>query len=319
MKAVFIRQFGPPEVMKTEEVDKPQVSGNQVLIRVRYSSVNPVDWKIRNGSLRLLVGSRFPMPLGFDIAGEVVEAGSSVTRFREGDRVFGMLHYKRRGAYAEYACTDENALAPIPEGLDFREAAAIPLAGLTAYQALHMKGKIKSGDAVLINGASGGVGSFAVQIARAAGAEVTGVCGRGNFEVVRRLGAKRVVDYREQDFAGLPERYDIIFDAAGSRSFFGVRKSLTASGRYVTTLPNKPSDILSFFLTSVLPPFVGGRRSTYVSVRPSGPDLRDLTHLVKEQKVVPLIDRVFSMEEIAEAHAYSETGHARGKILIKIA
>jgi NADPH:quinone reductase-like Zn-dependent oxidoreductase len=319
MKAVLIRQFGPPDVMKIEEVENPRISSDQVLVRVHYSSVNPVDWKIRNGSLRLLTGSKFPMRLGFDVAGEVVETGPSVTKFRKGDRVFGMLHYKQRGAYAEYACFDEDNIAPIPESLDFREAAAVPLAGLTAYQALHYKGRIKSGKVVLINGASGGVGTFAVQIARAAGALVTGVCGTGNTELVRSLGAEKVLNYREQDFTELPDRYDIIFDAAGSRSFFTVRKSLKTAGRYVTTLPNKSSDIFSFFLTSLLPPFFSGKKSTYINVRPSGPDLHNLCHLIKEKKLIPLIDRVFSIEEIAEAHAYSETGHARGKIVIKIA
>lgn len=318
MKAVLIRQFGPPEVMKIEEVEKPRISADQVLVRVHYSSVNPVDWKIRNGSLKLLTGSKFPMRLGFDVAGEVIQAGPSVTKFRKGDRVFGMLHYKQRGAYAEYACFDEDNIAPIPESLDFKEAAAVPLAALTAYQALHYKGKVKSGEAVLVNGASGGVGTFAVQIARAAGALVTGVCGSGNAELVRSLGAEKVLNYREQDFTELPERHDIIFDTVGSRSFFAVRKSLKSSGRYITTLPNKSSDVISFFLTALLPPFFDRKKSTYINVRPSGPDLHNLRHLIKEKKLIPLIDRAFTLEEIAEAHAYSETGHARGKIVIKI-
>lgn len=318
MKAVLIRQFGPPQVMKIEEVDKPQISGDQVLIRVHYSSVNPVDWKIRNGSLRLLTGSKFPMRLGFDIAGEVVEMGSSATRFNKCDRVFGMLDFRHIGAYAEYVCISENKLALIPENLDLREAAAVPLAALTAYQALHYKGKIKSGETVLVNGASGGVGSFAVQIARAAGAMVTAVCGTDNIELVRTLGADRVIDYRKQDFTELPDRYDIIFDAVGNFSFFKISKKLTCSGCYITTLPNKPADILSFFLTSLLPPFFKGKKSTYINVRPSGSDLGALSLLIREKKVAPIIDRMFSLEEIMEAHAYSETGHARGKIVIKI-
>ena len=318
MKAVLIRQFGPPDVMKIEEVENPRISADQALVRVHYSSVNPVDWKIRNGSLRLLTGSKFPMRLGFDVAGEVIETGPSVTKFRKGDRVFGMLHYKQRGAYAEYACFDEDNIATIPESLDFKEAAAVPLAALTAYQALHYKGKIKSGEAVLVNGASGGVGSFAVQIGKAVGASVTGVCGSGNRDLVRSLGAEKVMDYREQDFAESNERHDIIFDAVGSRSFFAVRKSLKSSGRYITTLPNKSSDIISFFLTALLPPFYDRKKSTYINVRPSGSDLYGLSLLIKGEKVAPLIDRAFTLEEIADAHAYSETGHARGKIVIKI-
>ena len=318
MKAVLIRQFGTPGVMKVEEVEQPAISGDQVLIRVHYSSVNPVDWKIRNGSLRFLTGSRFPMRLGFDVAGEVVDSGASVTRFRKGDRVFGMLNYKQRGAYAEYAATEEENIALIPESLDFREAAAIPLAALTAYQALHDKGRIKQGGIILIKGASGGVGSFAVQIAKACGTVVTGVCRTDNIELVKSLGADRVIDYRKEDFAELPDKYDILFDAVGKRTFFGIRKCLAPSGCYVTTLPNNPANVLSFFLVPLLGLFGYRKRSTFVSVRPSASDLNNLALLVKEGKLRPLIDRVYSLEEIAKAHAYSETGHAKGKILIKI-
>jgi len=318
MKAVLIRQFGPSGVMKLEEVEKPFTFSDGVLVRVHYSSVNPVDWKIRNGSLRLISGSRFPMMLGFDIAGEVVETGSSVTRFKKGDRVFGMLDFRHRGAYAEYSCAREDGLALIPENLDFREAAAIPLAALTSYQALHYKGRIKNGETVLINGASGGVGSFAVQIAKASGTAVTALCGTHTTELVKRLGADNIIDYTKQDFGHLPDKYDIIFDAVASRSFFDVRKNLKRDGCYVTTLPNKPSDVLSFFLTFPLSLFGFLRRSTFISVRPSGADLHTLSLMVQEGKLWPLIDREYTLEKINEAHAYSETGHARGKIVIKI-
>ena len=303
--------------MMLEEVKRPVISPGRVLVRIHYSSVNPVDWKIRNGSLRFLSGSRFPMMLGFDIAGEVVETGPSVTRFKKGDRVFGMLDFKHRGAYAEYASVREDGLAFIPEELDFREAAAIPLAALTAYQALHSKGKIMSGKAVLINGASGGVGSFAVQIAKAAGATVSAVCSTQTMQLARQLGADSVIDYTEQDFTHLPGKYDIIFDAVGTRSFFGVGKSLKSGGCYITTLPDKPADILSFFLTFSLSFFGFPRRSTFISVRPSGADLHTLSRMVKEGKLTPLIDREYTLKEISEAHVYSEAGHARGKIVIK--
>ncbi len=318
MKAVLIRRFGPADVLRIEEVERPPVSGDQVLIRVHYSSVNPVDWKIRNGSLKLLTGSRFPMRLGFDVSGEVVETGPSADRFKIGDRVFGMLDFRHLGAYAEYACAREKTIAQIPGNLDYKDAAAVPLAALTAYQALHHKGGIGEGQSVLVNGASGGVGSFGVQIAKAAGAFVTGVCGTDSIELVRMLGADNVINYRIRNFTEQDERYDIIFDAVGLRSFFGVSKSLNKSGRYVTTLPNKSSDVVSFFLTSMLPLFFAGKKSTYINVRPSGADLNHLSLLIEQKKIVPVIDRVFTLEEIAEAHAYSETGHARGKIVIKI-
>lgn len=318
MKAILIRQFGPPGVMKLEEVEQPVISRERVLVRTHYSSVNPVDWKIRNGSLRLISGSRFPMMLGFDISGEVIETGSSVTRFKRGDKVFGMLDFRHRGAYAEYACAREGGLDLIPETMDFREAAAIPLAALTAYQALHYKGMIRSDKNILINGASGGVGSFAVQIAKASGAAVTALCGTHTAELVKELGADRVIDYTKQDFRELSDTYDIIFDAVGKRSFFGVRKKLKSGGYYVTTLPNKPADILSFFLTFSLSFFGFSRRSTFISVRPSGADLHTLSLMVKEGKLWPFIDREYTLEEINKAHAYSEGGHARGKIVIKI-
>lgn len=317
MKAVLIREFGSPEVLRLEEVAKPAILNDEVLIHVHYSSVNPVDWKIRNGSARFFYGSKFPMALGFDVAGEIVETGSSITKFKKGNRVFGVLDYKHRGAYAEYSCAREENLTLIPKNLDFKEAAAIPLAGLTAYQALHYRGKIKGGESVLINDASGGVGPFGVQIAKAAGAIVTAVCGTDNIELVKNLGADKVIDYRKEDFTKLPNKYDIIFDAVGKLSFFRISKNLKDTGRYITTLPNK-QDILNFFLTSFLSLFGYSKKSTFVNVKPNGSYLNSLSLLIKERKLIPVIDRVFTLEQIREAHAYSETGHARGKIVIKV-
>jgi len=297
----------------------PAVADNQVRVRIRYSSVNPVDWRIRNGSLKLIYGSQFPMKLGFDIAGEVEETGAAVTKFKKGDRVFGMLTYKVRGAYAEFACADENLLALIPWNIDFGEAAAIPLAGLTAFQALYYKGAMEDYDSVLINGASGGVGSLAVQIAKAAGCNVTAVCSTGHVESVKGLGADRVIDRLKQDLTKMQDKYAIIFDAVGKLTFFRVRRNLTEEGRYITTLPNKPADIACFLLLPVLSFFGYRKSSAFISIRPGGEDLGRLALLVKEKKLVPLIDRTFDLEDIAAAHAYSETGRAAGKILIKIA
>jgi NADPH:quinone reductase-like Zn-dependent oxidoreductase len=319
MKAVLINTFGPPDVMKIVETGRPAVPYKGVLVHVRYSCVNPVDWKIRNGSLKLIYGAKFPLKLGFDIAGEVEETGAIVTRFKKGDKVFGMLGYKVRGAYAEYACAEEDLLTLVPANIGFSEAAAAPLAGLTAFQALYYKGAMEENDSVLINGASGGVGSFAVQIAKAAGCRVTAVCGTANVERMRSLGADRVIDYRNQDFTKSPDKYDIIFDAVGARTFFQVRHNLRRKGRYITTLPNKPADIAGFFLLPLLSIFGYRKRTAFISVRPSGADLGRLALLMKEKKIVPLIDRIYYMRDIAAAHAYSETGRARGKILIKIA
>lgn len=317
MKAVLIRKFGAPDVMNVEEAERPVVQDDEILVRIRYSSINPVDWKVRNGSLKMLTGSRFPMFLGFDIAGEIVETGKEVAGFKKGARVFGMLDYRRRGAYAEYVSAKENNIALMPQNLDFRDAAAIPLAGLTAYQALHNKGKIKSGDNVLVNGASGGVGLFAVQIAKASGAEVTGVCSTDNVEVVKNIGADKVIDYKKEDITQIADRYDIIFDAVGKLSFFKIRKILKNSGCYVTTLPNT-DNILAFITSPVLSIFGYRKRASMINVRPNHQNLEVLSSLAEQKKLIPLIDRVFKLEDIREAHKYSETGRARGKIVIEI-
>jgi 2-desacetyl-2-hydroxyethyl bacteriochlorophyllide A dehydrogenase len=318
MKAVVINRYGSPEVMHIEELEKPVISPDEVLIKVHCSSVNPVDWKIRNGSLRYFLRTRFPLILGFDVAGEIVEAGSSVKRFKTGDRVFCMFDFKHIGAYAEYVSAREEHIALIPENLSFQEAAAVPLAGLTAYQALYDKGEIKSSDSVLINGASGGVGSFAVQIARAAGATVTAVCSTRNIELVRNLGAESVIDYTKQDVSRSPDNYDIIFDAVGKLTFFRLKKKLKNTGRYITTLPNQFSNAVSFFLTPFLSLFGYQKKSAFISVKPDASDLKSLAMLLKEGTIVPLMDRTYTLEEIQEAHAYSEKGRAKGKIVINI-
>ncbi len=318
MKAVVMRAYGSADVLEIQEVDKPVASSNQVLIQVFYASVNPVDWKIRNGSMRMIVRPKFPLTPGLDIAGEIVETGSNSTKFKKNDKVFGMLELNKCGAYAEYACAKEENVAMIPENIDFKEAAATPLAALTAYQALHHKGKIKSGENILINGSSGGVGSFAIQIAKAAGATVTAVCSTGNIELVKSLGADKVIDYKKQDFTQLSDQYNIIFDTVGKPSFFKVSKNLTKSGRYITTVPNYLPNMISFFLIPFLSLLIDRKKSAFITVRPGGTDLKSLCLLIQQDKLVPLIDRTYNLEDIRKAHSYSEAGHARGKIVIKI-
>jgi len=318
MKAAIIRKYGPPEVIEIDDIPKPTIARTQVLIRVVYTSVNPIDWKMRNGSFWFLTGFRFPITLGFDVAGEIAETGRDVKRFSKGDRVFCMLDIRDRGSYAEYARAKESSVVLISEGVSFREAAASPLAGLTAYQALHRKGKIKEGDTVLVNGASGGVGSFAVQIAKAEGARVTAVCGTRNTELLRSLGADTVIDYEREDLTLIPEKYDILFDAVGTLSFPRIQTILKDTGHYITTLPYNPSNVLSFFLTPLLPVLGHRKRSSFIGVRTNGTDLQSLASLLKHRRIVPVIDREYPLEAIREAHAYSQTGHARGKIVIKV-
>jgi NADPH:quinone reductase-like Zn-dependent oxidoreductase len=229
-----------------------------------------------------------------------------------------MLDFRSIGAYAEYVAVKEHIVAKIPDRLDFQQAAAVPLAGLTAYQALHDKARIKKGDAVLIHGASGGVGSFAVQIARAAGAMVTGICSTRNVELVEKLGAHEVIDYTRHNLRKLSGSYDIIFDAVGMLQYFRIKRNLKSTGRYITTLPNQFSNVASFFLTAIGAFFGYKKKSAFITVKPNASDLESLGLLIQEGKMMPRIDRTFTLEEIQEAHDYSESGRAKGKIVIKI-
>jgi NADPH:quinone reductase-like Zn-dependent oxidoreductase len=210
MKAAVINGYGAPEVLQYTEVEKPQIKPNQMLVRVYASSVNPIDWKIRKGMLKVLTGNKFPMILGFDVSGEVVEVGTQVTQFKPGDSIYAHLNQLPGGAYAEYAAVAEKSAAAKPTNMSHEEAAAVPLAAMTALQAWRDEGNLKLGQKVLINGASGGVGTFAVQIAKVLGAEVTAVCGTRNLEMVKSLGADRLIDYKQQDFTKDTTKYENI-------------------------------------------------------------------------------------------------------------
>lgn len=312
MKAVVIRRYGPAEVLQYEDVEPPKIKPNQLLVKVRASSVNPIDWKIRQGMLSLITGSTFPKILGFDLAGEVVEVGSQVTRFQPGDAIYGSTGLPG-GAYAEYAAIAENLVALKPSNLTYEEAAAVPGGALTALQALRDQGHIKSGQAVLINGAAGGVGSFAVQIAKALGAEVTGVCSTKNVDLVKSLNADIVIDYTQQDFTNGNVQYDIIFDAVGKRSLSQCKRVLKANGIYISTLPT-PESVLETLITAFFP----GQKAKLVLENPNGQDLAYLKDLIEAGKIRVVIDRTYPLQELAAAHAYSETEHASGKIAIAI-
>ena len=246
MKAIVIRGYGAAEVLQYEDVEKPKIQPEQLLVKVHASSVNPIDWKTRKGMLSILTGNKFPLILGFDVAGEVVEVGSQVTRFKVGDAIYGSTSFPG-GAYAELAVVTESLAAPKPKNMSYEEAATVPLAALTALQALRDLGNIKSGQTVLINGASGGVGVFAVQIAKALGAEVTGVCSSKNLDLVKSLNADLVIDYTQQDFTQGNVQYDMIFDAVAKRSFSDSRKVLKPNGVYVSTLPTPGSNYTEWF------------------------------------------------------------------------
>lgn len=320
MKAAVIRRYGNPDVFQIEEIDLPQIKPDQMLVKACATSINPIEWKMRKGMLKLLTGKKFPMILGFDVSGEVVKVGAQVTRFKSGDLIYACLDQPKGGAYTEYAVVSEKVAALKRTNMTHEQAASVPLAGMTALQALRDQGQLKAEQRVLINGASGGVGMFAIQIAKILGSgEVTGVCSSGNMERVKSLGADRVIDYTQQEFTQqefTPDeaKYDLVFDVVGNRSLSECQSVLQPWGRYVTTQPY-PSNFFQSFLTSLLP----GQRYKVILLKSNGIDLAYLTEQIEAGKIQSVIDRTYSLAEIAEAHAYSETERAVGKIVVAIA
>jgi NADPH:quinone reductase-like Zn-dependent oxidoreductase len=313
MKAVVIDRYGGNEVVAVRDVPRPKPGPADVLIRVRAASVNPVDWKIRNGMIRVITGWSFPKILGSECAGEVAETGVGVQHFQEGDRIIGYPGIRRLAAFAEYVRVKEQNIFPQPQNITFEQASTLPIAGLTALQALRDLGGIDAGHQVLINGAAGGVGTFAVQIARIAGARVTAVCRAANADLVRALGAARVIDYSREDFTQGGDRYDIIFDAVSKGSFAECKNALAPKGVYIATLPT-PAVILSQYLTG----FFTRKKARAVMVRPNARDMEWIRGQVEAARIRVIIDRVYPLEEIRKAFAYSETGRARGKIVLRI-
>ncbi|MEI2582471.1 NAD(P)-dependent alcohol dehydrogenase [Scytonema sp. PRP1] len=313
MKAVVIREYGSPEVLQYQEVEPPKIKPDQLLVKVRATCVNPVDWKIRKGMLKLITGNKFPMILGFDLSGDVVEVGSQVTRFKPGDAIYGNVGLLG-GAYAELAAVPEKSVAVKPTNMTYEEAASVPVAALTALQALQDLAHIQVGQTVLVNGASGGVGTFAVQIAKALGAEVTAVCSTKNIELVSSLGADRVIDYSQQDFTQGTAQYDIILDAVAKQSFSSCKQVLKPNGIYVNTLPTPET-----LMQSVLTAFIPGKKAKFILETPRSQDLLYLKELIEAGKIRSVIDRTFPLQELAAAHAYSESERAVGKIAIAVA
>lgn len=313
MKAVVFDRYGSVEVLQYQELSKPKIKPDQLLVRVRASSINPVDWKIRQGHLQLLSGFNFPRIVGSDISGVVVEIGWEVTKFQPGDEVYTFLNPLTGGACAEYCAVPESAAAIKPQNITHTEAATVPIAGLTALQALRDLGEIQAGKKVLINGASGGVGIFAVQIAKAMNALVTGVCSAKNRDFVNNLGADFVLDYAEVDFTKQTEKYDIILDAVGKKTFAECENVLETDGVYISTLPSF-DNLAPMFLSWFMP----GKKAKSIVANANNSDLGVLRELIESGKVEPIVDRTYSLPEVAAAHAYSETGRAVGKIAIGI-
>lgn len=312
MKAVTISRYGGNEVVEVADVPVPTPGEDDVLIKVHAASVNPVDWKIRNGMLKIFTGRSFPKILGSECAGEVVETGARVLQFKKGDFVIGYPGIKRLAAFAEYVCVDKGSTFVKPAHISFEEASTLPIAGLTALQALRDLGKVAEGGHVLINGASGGVGTFAVQIAKILGARVTAVCSAGNAALVQDLGADRVLDYAREDFTKGGERFDVVFDAVAKRSFAECKRAMTAKGVYVSTLPSA-SVLLNQYFTG----FFTRKTAKAVMVKPNAADMEWMKKYIEAGKLRVVVDKVFSLEQIKEALIYSESGKAKGKIVVR--
>ena len=324
MKAIVYRNYGAPDVLRFEETAKPVPANNEVLIKVRAASVNPYEWHFMRGTpylLRLMFGLRVPkdIRLGSDVSGEIEAIGPNVTQFKPGHLVFGSC----RGAYAEYACASESALAIKPMNLTFEQAAAVPIAAFTALQGLRDKAHIQPGQKVLVNGASGGVGTFAVQIAKSFGADVTGVCSARNLDLVRSIGADRVIDYAQQDFTSEGQHYDIIFDAIGNHPMSACGRVLNRQG--VLVMAGAPSGnwmlgaIVGRAIQARVLSRIGSRSFVGLHAKLSKEDLITIAELMGAGKITPVIDRTYSLIQTPDAIRYLEQGHARGKVIITVA
>ncbi len=321
MKAIILCDYGGPEGLKLETIAKPVPKDDGVLVRVRAAGVNPYDWHLMRGEpflMRMDFGLRKPrgMRLGVDFAGTVEAVGKNVTGFKPGDEVFG----GKVGAFAEYVAVSERSLVLKPANVSLAQAGAVHIAGLTALQGLRDQGRLKAGEKVLINGASGGVGTFAVQIAKTLGAEVTGVCSTRNVEMVKSLGADHVIDYKNEDFTKGTERYDLILDMVGNRSLNECRGVLKPEGRYVMVGGQSGRWIAPMdraLRATILSLFVDQEMGMMLS-EAKKEDLATLRDLMESGKVTPVIDRRYALAEVPEAIRYLEEGHARGKVVIDV-
>jgi len=320
MKAIVYHNNGSADVLKLAEIEKPVPKDDELLIKVHAASVNPLDYHLLGHAflrrvLSTVTKEKITRP-GRDVAGQVEAVGRNITQFKPGDEVFGAC----AGTFAEYVCARESALAMKPHNVSFEQAASSPVAGLTALQGLRDKGQIQSGQKVLINGAAGGVGTFAVQIAKSFGAEVTGVCSTRNVEMVRSIGADHVVDYTREDFTSSGEQYDVIFDLVANHSFSEHRRVLPPRGKYIGAgimgLGGSMIRLLSRWIPElVMSPFVSQKFMSFMA-KSNQKDLSAIGALMAEGKLTPVIDRRYSLSEAAEAVSYLEEGHARGKVII---
>lgn len=313
LKAIQLDRYGTPGVLVWRDAARPRIGPGELLVRVRAAGVNPKDCLVRKGKFRWFTGRRFPLGLGHDFAGTVEDVGRRVNGFQVGNDVYGMTNGWKGRTYAEFLVARPLETALKPSTLSFKEAAAIPLAAMTALQALRDLGGVTRGQRVLINGSSGGVGTFAVQIARLLGAHVTAVCSGRNAGMVRSLGAHQVLDYAIEDFRHLSDPVDVVFDVFGNGRFPDVRPILNPRGRFISTVPGLP--IIKWGFLSRLSP---GPRAHLVIVKSRAADLETLSGWIGSQGLIPVVDQVYPLAAAAEAHAYIETKRARGKVVLEV-
>jgi NADPH:quinone reductase-like Zn-dependent oxidoreductase len=324
VKAIVFTRYGSPDVLQLKDVEKPTPNEDEALVKIHAAAANPLDWHLMRGSpflARLEFGLFRPKhtKLGADIAGQVETVGSGVTLFQPGDEVFAALRLKELGGFAEYGCTPEATLVLKPGNTSFEAAAAVPVAALTALCGLRDKGQIQPGQTTLINGASGGVGTFAVQIAKSFGAEVTGVCSTRNLDMVRSIGADHVIDYTHEDFTNNGQQYDRIYCAVGNRSISDYKRALKPQGVCVIAGFTSLRLLFEHMILGPRRSKAGGKQVGLMeTVKPNIEDLVFVKELLEAGKVVPVIDRRYPLSETAEAIRYLETGHARGKVIITV-
>lgn len=313
MKAAVIYEYGGPEVFRYEEIPQPKIGEHEVLVEVHAASVNPVDWKQRKGNHKLFLKARFPIVPGYDISGRIIQCGSEVRNFKDGDQVFCRLTKRFGGAFAEYASATESALSLKPDNMDHIHAAAIPMAGQTALQALRDKGRIKPGQKILIIGAAGGVGHYALQLSRIFSAKTTAVCSSRHEKLLALLKPDHYIDYNKEDYQDGDKCYDIIFDAAGVKTFLSCQKILAPGGVYITVLPR-----LKLLVHKIFALFTKGKKVRSLLQKSKGSDLEVLKNLVEEEKLISVIDSIYPLGKVSEAHKRAESYSTEGKIIIKI-
>ncbi len=313
MRSIIYNKYGGPEVFEVADVEKPEPGANSILVRVKASSINPVDYKVRRGDMKVLSGKKFPKNAGADFAGVIENAGENVAGYRKGDEIYGFLNPMKGGAYSDYLIADPANVSLKPEKFSFEQAASMPIAALTALQALNYLGNVNEGSTVLVNGATGGVGSFAVQLAKALGAEVTGICSEDNMKLCKDLGADEVFNYAEEDLNRSGRKFDVFFDAAAKSTFSKSKKFVNSRGIYITTIPG--FGIIINRLFNFLP---FKKKSKIIMVKSSGIDLAIMTGFAMTETLEPVIAKSFKLEDVADAQELAESGKFRGKIVVKI-